>query len=163
MPPAAKRRIWSLRRRCHAAGWAHGRGAKSGLREKCRSGLCPSPVFSPAPCLSSPMRLPSALLRCHAPPVRDARLPSGSGHKQPVCELAWFVPVAPLHPGCSRRLRASLSAISTKVFQKPIEKGKKNRYNRTVVYPKRDISRVGIISKEASPCPAGFFRASFYR
>ncbi len=48
--------------RCHAAGWAHGRVAKSGLREKCRSGLCPSPVFSPAPCLSSPMRLPSALL-----------------------------------------------------------------------------------------------------
>ena len=59
---AAKRTIWSLRRRCHAAGWAHGRVAKSGLREKCRSGLCPSPVFSPAPCLSSPMRLPSALL-----------------------------------------------------------------------------------------------------
>ena len=59
---AAKRTIWSLRRRCHAAGWAHGRVAKSGLREKCRSGLCPSPVFSSAPCLSSPMRLPSALL-----------------------------------------------------------------------------------------------------
>ena len=59
---AAKRTIWSLRRRCHAAGWAHGRVAKSGLREKCRSGLCPSPVFSSVPCLSSPMRLPSALL-----------------------------------------------------------------------------------------------------
>ena len=59
---AAKRTIWSLRRRCHAAGWAHGRVAKSGLREKCRSGLRPSPVFSSAPCLSSPMRLPSALL-----------------------------------------------------------------------------------------------------
>ena len=59
---AAKRTIWSLRRGCHAAGWAHGRVAKSGLREKCRSGLCPSPVFSSAPCLSSPMRLPSALL-----------------------------------------------------------------------------------------------------
>ena len=93
---------------CHASGWAHGRVAKCGLREKCRSGLRPSPVFSSAPCLSSPMRLPSALLRCHAPPVRDARLPSDSGHKRPVCELVWFVPVAPVHPGCSRRLRASL-------------------------------------------------------
>ena len=51
-----------LRASCHAAGWAHGRVAKSGLREKCRSGLCPSPVFSSAPCLSSPMRLLSALL-----------------------------------------------------------------------------------------------------
>ena len=103
-----------LRASCHAAGWAHGRVAKSGLREKCRSGLRPSPVFSSAPCLSSPMRLPSALLRCHAPPVRDARLPSDSGHKRPVCELAWFVPVAPVHPGCSRRLRASF--YFTRVF-----------------------------------------------
>ena len=101
-----------LRASCHAAGWAHGRVAKSGLREKCRSGLRPSPVFSSAPCLSSPMRLPSALLRCHAPPVRDARLPSDSGHKRPVCELAWFVPVAPVHPGCSRRLRASCHAAA---------------------------------------------------
>ena len=36
LPLAAKRRIWSLRRRCHAAGWAHGRVAKRPFREKCR-------------------------------------------------------------------------------------------------------------------------------
>ena len=58
-------------------------------------------------------------------PVCDARLPSGSGYKQPVCELAWFVPVAPVHPGCSRRLRASLSAISTKVFRKLLKRAKR--------------------------------------
>ena len=46
---------------------------------------------------------------CHAAPVRDARLRSDSGHKQPGCGLAWFVSLTSLHPRCSRRLRASLS------------------------------------------------------
>ena len=109
---AAKRTVWSLRRGCHAAGWAHGRVAKSGLREKCRSGLCPSPVFSSAPCLSSPMRLLSALL---AVTLRVGRMagslsPGSAKNAAPGCARRLFFRLRPaLAPLCAYPPRFSLS------------------------------------------------------
>ena len=117
---AAKRTIWSLRRRCHAAGWAHGRVAKSGLREKCRSGLCPSPVFSSAPCLSSPTRLPSALL---AVTLRVGRMagslsPGSAKNAAPGCARRLFFRLRPaLAPLCAYPPR--FFAVTLRLFATP--------------------------------------------
>ncbi len=64
--------------RCHAAGWAHVRIVKSGRRENTAPGYRPSPVFSSAPCLNSPVRLPSALLTPGSPRSRSPQCPGPS-------------------------------------------------------------------------------------
>ena len=91
---------------CHASGWAHGRVAKCGLREKCRSGLRPSPVFSSVPFLGFPMRLPCALLVTRRA-LRDGTLfPAPPEMPRP---LAACFPVCAVHcapaPGRSALLR----------------------------------------------------------
>ena len=65
-------------------------------------GLCPS-----APESVSPVRLSSALLVVTLRRLRNARLPYDSEHKHSGFSPPWFVFLAPVHPRCSARLRAS--------------------------------------------------------
>ena len=99
LPLAAKRRIWSLRRRCHAAGWAHGRGAKRPFRETCRW-ASPSLFFRLhgllAPLCAYPTRFLSRCGGCATPHC----LPLREKHLAPAAQLLF-------------RLRGALCSCST--------------------------------------------------
>ena len=107
MPLAAKRRIWSLRRRCHAAGWAHGRVAKRPFRETCRW-ASPSLFFRLhgllAPLCAYPTRFLSRCGGCATPHC----LPLREKHLAPAAQLLFRLRGSLC--GCDPRLRASCHA-----------------------------------------------------
>ena len=107
MPLAAKRRIWSLRRRCHAVGWAHGRVAKRPFRETCRW-ASPSLLFRLhvllAPLCAYPPRFLSRCGCCATPHC----LPLREKHLAPAAQLLFRLRGSLC--GCSARLRASCHA-----------------------------------------------------
>ena len=90
----------------HAADWAHGRVAFTLSRTK-TSPAQRALGFHPRCAPSSPMGLSSALRAVTLRRLRHARLPSVSGLKQGRFASLRFLALAPVHPRCSARLRAS--------------------------------------------------------
>ena len=96
-----------MRRRCHAAGWAHGRGAKRPFRETCRW-ASPSLFFRLhgllAPLCAYPTRFLSRCGGCATPHC----LPLREKHLAPAAQLLFRLRGSLC--GCDPRLRASCHA-----------------------------------------------------